>query len=289
MKKLFLLFLAPLAASTVNIGGEALYLKPCGPAFNYSIGTTETTVTPTTVNVLTPQYEMGYRLYGNISWCRDDFELGITYTSYDNTTAAKAKGNVFVPLIPRDDPFERVKARVRFHYRTTEVRGNFLIYRCNWMLFKLVGGIDYLRFRRFRQVFALAQDYYEEIHFDGVGPELGFQLDSCSLGGLRCHVLFTTTALFGENRLRTELDRAVLTQAPRHSYCLPAFYLKVGVSYTLPLGGLSVSGELGYEMHNYMQLIRTATTVTRGATTFFFTGRDNFGLWGPYGRIEVSF
>lgn len=283
MKKFVLFFLLANASASITVGGEALYLKPCTPVFNYAVSNTS----PTQIgHAISPMYMWGYRIFGKAKYCHHS--IGIFYTSFDNTTTASTRDNLFIPLLLTGNLFDRALARLKFHYRTFDIRANLFLYQGYWVRFHLTIGIDYLHFRRTRQIIATSS--FDEIYrFKGTGPGVGFYIESCNLGGFRCHALLTTTALIGNQRMRSTVDMGLVLDRRRQTTLLPAIYFKAGASYTLPLGCADVGVEIGYEIHHYFQLIDEASLTFTTTGNRFKNTKENFGLWGPYARLFATF
>ncbi len=290
MKKIFFLLITQLSASCGIAGGTGLYFKPCTPTFNYATRANPSTVQPPFENLsVTSNYDWGFRIFGGVDSSCEELGARVAYTAFDNTTTARVRGEFIVLFILDPVHFNDVIARQKFAYHTVDFRAQFLIIRAGWLKTKLLVGGEVLRFRRTRQIVADDLSFNEVMKYQGAGPELGIEVESCSLGGIRVRGQVRVGALLGDRSIHSAFDNVPTIDQKSGTTATSTLHITMGASYTLPLGCLTVGMEIGYEAHHYFSLIREATIEQIDADRVFFTSKENFGLWGPYARFYAKF
>ena len=303
MRKLLILLLA--LTSTVQaydlfadrcweVGGEALFWRPCGGPYDYGNETVSGFVRRDLS--LKPDYDVGFRIWG-ATFTHDCCHLFDVDWIHLRTFDKQREVGDFI-IFPSAGLLTDavVNANLKFGYDKVTVRaGRYIARYCNSMAWAY-GGAGYLNLKRNQQATAVAANgavlrNTERASYEGGLLEVGVGVD---VEEPYCfHLIGHLAGIvgIGERKLRqTLLSAGNITEFlhPGETSCITGLQMKLGVQWRYQYRCAWLMLQVSYELDQYFDAFRLAESqpLVNGVPT---SGLQNVGFSGPSVSAAVRF
>ncbi len=299
LRKLLALFvLATISVSAIDlnarcweVGGEALFWRAFGQPYDY--GFDIVTQNDVRALVLKPEYDVGFRIFGDTYThdCCHLFSVDWTHLRSTNRTRRGGTNIVIVGALPGVTPSPLATAHLKFAYDKVNVRaGRYVSHYCDSMFYGF-GGLRYVRIERSQR--AIAQNAggnvarsIEKSTFEGGGFEVGAGAEIQEPWNIILVGRVSGVMLIGERKFEqaTVANIATSFTHPTDTGCLVGAELRVGVKYRYECNCLWLQAEVGYQLDQYFDALRftsSGASVTP-APTIPTSTTHNVGFGGPY-------
>ncbi len=282
MRRFILILLvssAPLAADCI-VGAEALYWKPCNSSYFYgSIGESDVVQRELT---LTPDYDWGFRIYGEVN--NSCYFANLEWAYYRGTTSAENR---------RGDPFSAALiqgASQQTRYNKVSLKGGLAICRNISVYF---GGRWFeITLRQSSRLTAsvpvVVDGRQSTTNISAGGVEAGIRAYTDIWCGFGLEMRLGVIGAVGQqDHTLTELLNQSIQRKDLHSQtlCLSALEVRAALSYRYECGRCWIQGEIGYEMDYYFDALLQDLFLNEAPEVI----PANFGIGGPFVGLRVGF
>ncbi len=248
-----------------------------------------------------PDLDWGFRV--GIGYDRDCSYGEVSYLWYESLdTATVARSEFVLPItifgLGDNDAFQKGSYRLLFRYQNVDFRwGQHVTDRCGRTL-NLFGNVRWVDLQRKSQARGVATAggvglWDQHSRFTGAAFGVGASADVSIWRCLSFAGTVNGMAAIGERKV-TLNRRSVpvpandrIEQQPGESSVIPALDLRFGVRYVqLVCGSVKVWAEVGYEMHQYWNVL---DYTQQGTDDIGIVPCQDVGFGGPYLSVKASY